>query len=368
MIGGEIDEGEQRRLGRLLGDQPHGLVVEEAVRLDVPGAEIARIEEVLDAGGGLEAARAHEGAIGRIERQRAVAAAAQRQRQPALDPPRGDAGDEIGEAAERARRQAGQHVVLGHPARAAAALGEELALLAVEGLEVAAIAGRHLDAIGLTNVEARLVMDHDDVRAAAGDMTGIHQRHLQPLGRGGFRFHKTVIDEVGNRRHARAGEFREIAVVVIAAPGLVRPGDGLAGQRGQTGQQAGDRRQAANAERIEPPQRVHQGNGDEAGQDHRPAQVRKDREQERRGVAVDHHHVDEVRGHLHDVVLEPRQQHQCHQQRQRQRARQRRTPQQRDEEEVQDSPGQHKGQATAEIGLGLQHDRQRRHVRCSNGR
>ncbi len=345
-----------------------GLVVEEAVRLDALRAEIARVVEVLNARGGLEAARAHEGAVGRIERDGAVAAAAQRQRQSALDPPRGDAGDEIGEAAERARRQAGQHVVLGHPAGAAAALGHELALAAVKRLEVAAIARRHLDATGLTDVEARLVMDHDDVRAAAGDMTGIDQRHLQPLGGHGLRFHEAVIGEVGNRGHARAGEFGEIAVVVIAAPGFVRPGHGLPGQRGKTGQQAGGRRQAADAERIEPPQRVHQRQDDERGADHAPAQVRKDREQVGRGVAVDHHQVDEVRGHLDDVVLEPRQQHQQHDQRQRQRARQRRAPQQRDKGEVQNAPRQREAHAAAEIGFGLQHDRQRRHVRCSNSR
>ena len=155
MIGGEIDEGEQRRLDRLLRDQLQRLVVEEAVGLDVLGAEIVRIEEVLDAGRGLEAARAHEGAIGRIERKRRVAAAAQRQRQAALDAARGDAGHEIGEAAERARRQPGEHVVFGEPARPAIALGEEFALDPVEGFEVAAIARRHLDAVGLTNVEAR---------------------------------------------------------------------------------------------------------------------------------------------------------------------------------------------------------------------
>ena len=126
-------------------DQRYGLVVEEAVGLDALGAEILCIIEVLDAGRGVEAARAHEGAIGRIERDGVVAAAAQRHRQAALDPARGDAGDEIGEAAERARGKAGQHVVLGHPARAAAALGQELSLLAVERLEVAAIARRHLD-------------------------------------------------------------------------------------------------------------------------------------------------------------------------------------------------------------------------------
>src|SRR5207244_7305527 len=106
--------------------------------------------------------------------------------------PRRDAGDEIGEAAERARRQAREYVVLGHPACAAAALGHELALATVKGLEVAAIARRHLDAVGLTDVEARLVVNHDDVRAAAGDMTGIDQWHLEPLGRHGLRFHEAV--------------------------------------------------------------------------------------------------------------------------------------------------------------------------------
>ena len=106
MIGGEIDEHEQRRRRRFLRHQLQGLVVEEAVGLDVLGAEIVRVVEMLDAGGGLETARAHEGAIGRIERDRVVAAAAQRQRQSALDAARRDAGHEIGKPAERARRQA----------------------------------------------------------------------------------------------------------------------------------------------------------------------------------------------------------------------------------------------------------------------
>ena len=79
----------------------HHFFVEGADELlDIPGAEVARVVKMLDAGGGLETARAHEGAIGRIERERLVAAAAQRQRQTALDPARSDAGDEIGEPAE----------------------------------------------------------------------------------------------------------------------------------------------------------------------------------------------------------------------------------------------------------------------------
>ena len=311
----------------------------------------------------LETARAHERAEGRIERNRVVAAAAQRQRQSALDAARGDAGDEIGEPAERARRQPGEHVVFGEPARAAIALGQELALLAVERLEMAAIARRHLDATGLPNIETELIMDHDDVRPPARGMAGIQQRHLQTLGGDRVRFHEAVIDEIRHRGDAGAGKFRQIAVVVIAAPGFIRPCDGISDQRRETGELAGQRRQAADAERIEPPQRIHQREDDEGGRYHRPAQIGKDRKQERRGIAVDHHQVDEVRGHLHDVVLEPRQQDQHHDQRQRQRARQRRTPQQRDPEEVQNSPRQQKAGARAEIGLGLQHHGQRRQMR-----
>ena len=223
MIGGEIDEREQRRRRRLLRHQAERLVIEEAVGLDVPGAEIVRVIEVLDAGGQLETARAHEGAEGRIQRDRIVAAAAQRQRQAALDAARGDAGHEIGEPAERPRRQPGQHVVFGEPARPAIALGQEFALLAVERVELAAIAFRHLDAAGRANIETGFIVDHDDVRPHALGMAGIQQRHLEPFGRGRIRFHEAVMDEIRHRGDAGAGEFRQIAVVVIAAPGFVGP-------------------------------------------------------------------------------------------------------------------------------------------------
>ncbi len=194
-------------------------------------------------------------------------------------------------------------------------------------------------------------------------MAGIQERHLEALGRGRGRFHEAVIDEVRHGGDAGAGKFRQIAVVVVAAPGFVGPFDGISDKGGKTGQLAGQRRQAADPERIEPPQRIHQGNDDQARRYHRPAQMGKDRKQECRGVAVDHHQVDEVRGHLHDVVLEPRQQNQHDHQGQRQCARQSGTPQHRDPEEVQDPPREQKAGARTEVGLGLQHDGQRRQMR-----
>src|SRR5207248_10608870 len=56
----------------------------------------------------------------------------------------------------------------------------------------------------LTDVEARLVMNHDDVRPAAGGVAGIHQRHLQPLGRDGVGFHKTVVYEIRRRQDRKS--------------------------------------------------------------------------------------------------------------------------------------------------------------------
>src|ERR1700730_7851118 len=115
-----------------LTDHPRGGVEEETVGLDIFRPQIVLIEEMLHASGGLEAPRAHEGAQRRIERKRAIAAAAQRRRQPALDAADGNARDEVREAAEGARREAFQHVVFGEPARPAVAFDQEIALLAVE--------------------------------------------------------------------------------------------------------------------------------------------------------------------------------------------------------------------------------------------
>ena len=159
-----------------------------------------------------------------------------------------------------------------------------------------------------------------------------------PRGRRDQVLHEAVLREVGDRADAGAEEFREIAVVVIAAPGFIGMIDGIADQCSEASELAGECREAADAERIEPPQRIHQRQRDETRPDHRPAQVRENRKQEGDRVAVDHHQVDEVHGHLHDVVLEPRQQHQHHDHGQRQRARERGPPQQRDPEAVEDAP------------------------------
>ena len=87
MIGGEIDEDEHRTARAFLLDHSRRGVEEETVGLELARAEIVPVVETLHAGGGLEAARAHERAERRIERERAIAAAAQRGGSPRLTRP-----------------------------------------------------------------------------------------------------------------------------------------------------------------------------------------------------------------------------------------------------------------------------------------
>jgi hypothetical protein len=70
-----------------------------------------------------------------------------------------------------------------------------------------AVARRNLDALGLADVETGLVVDHDDVGPPPDRMAGIHQRHLETLGRHRVGFHEAVSDEIRHCGDAGAGEF-----------------------------------------------------------------------------------------------------------------------------------------------------------------
>src|SRR5207248_3782912 len=125
-----IDKNEHRAVIVLFGDHSRRGIEEETVRFELARTEIVLVVETLHAGGDLEAARAHERAQCRIERNGAVAAALQRGRQAPIDAAGRDPRDEKGKTAETAGRQSLQHVVFGVPARSAIALDEEVALLA----------------------------------------------------------------------------------------------------------------------------------------------------------------------------------------------------------------------------------------------
>src|SRR5580658_10617665 len=214
MIGGQIDEDEHRAARMFLADHPRRSVEEKTVRFDIFRAQIVLIEEMLHAGRGLEALRAHEGAERRIERKRAITAAPQRRRQSALDSAGGNAGDEVREAAEGTRREAFQHVVFGEPAWSAIAFDQEIALLAVERLEMRAVAVRHLDARGHADVEARLVVDENNVRRLLGRRAALLANRLQAVGSEGVGLHEAVRHQFRDRIDAGAREGRYLAAAI----------------------------------------------------------------------------------------------------------------------------------------------------------
>ena len=74
MIVGEIDEDEHRSVRVLAREHCRAGVEEKTIGLDRRRRDVL-VVETLHAGGGLEAARAHEGAERGIDRERAVTAA-----------------------------------------------------------------------------------------------------------------------------------------------------------------------------------------------------------------------------------------------------------------------------------------------------
>ena len=105
MVGGYVGEHKQRRLRPLVRDRAQRLIEIEMVGLLLVGrTHLVLIDEVRDAGGQLEAPRGQEGARARVERDRLVATARERARQPAFDPVGRNPCDVELEPAEGTRR------------------------------------------------------------------------------------------------------------------------------------------------------------------------------------------------------------------------------------------------------------------------
>src|SRR5262249_61631401 len=104
MVHREIDEDEYRTMIVILRDHARGIIVIKAVGIRGPGMHLLGVEEMLDAGGCVEATRTNEGAEPGIEAIGAIAALAQRGRQAAFHAPGGEASDRLGKPAVRARR------------------------------------------------------------------------------------------------------------------------------------------------------------------------------------------------------------------------------------------------------------------------
>src|SRR5262249_34752319 len=94
-----IDENEYLAMTVILRDHARRIVVKKTVGIRGPGVHLLGVEEMLDAGGCVEATRTDEGAEPGIEAIGAIAALAQRGRQAALHAPGGEAGDRLGKPA-----------------------------------------------------------------------------------------------------------------------------------------------------------------------------------------------------------------------------------------------------------------------------
>src|SRR4051794_23691061 len=106
----------------------------------------------------------------------------------------GDSGHRSCEMSEGTRRESGEDVELGEPARAAGAFDDELARLAVEGLEMALVAFRHPNPGRDGDVEAGFVMKQNDVRELAGWMACRGHADFKAFSYGLIRFEIAVRD------------------------------------------------------------------------------------------------------------------------------------------------------------------------------
>src|SRR3954470_23294436 len=122
----------------------------------------------------------------------------------------GDPGDGGRKASVGTGRKAGQHVILCEPAWSAHALHDEFARLAVQRLEMMAIACGHLDAGRHGNVETGFVMEKDDVREFTRRPAGGGLRQLHAFSYRCVRFQISVPGEFMNSLDAGAREFGDI--------------------------------------------------------------------------------------------------------------------------------------------------------------
>ena len=194
---------------------------------------------------------------------------------------------------------------------------------------------------------------------------GIPRRDAETLARGGVRLEQTAGKIVADGSDARAAELRHIAVAVEL---LVRVARHRKGQRGETGEagEASHRRGAQpHAQRVEPPcdqqERDRRGDGNADGE----PQAGVDGQQEREGVDIDDHEIEEVDRHEQNAVLELRELDQHHDHPKRQPRRRRRPPQHGEHQEIEHAPGQHERRHRHRVGLGPVHDGDRRQMKHS---
>ena len=204
-----------------------------------------------------------------------------------------------------------------------------------------------------------LVEHHHDVRRLFGRLAGFFHHPLEMADFAGVGIEEATGEIVLRRGHAGAHEFGEIFAVVELAVGIGRPDECEAGEQRQRGDGAQRRDRAAHAQRIEPPDETKQGEEHSERKRDLLPEARIYREQERDGVGIDDHEVDEVDRHEHHAVLELRAQDQHRDERERKRARKHGTAQQREPEAIQNRPAEQERDLRDDVVLVAEHDRER---------
>ena len=223
-----------------------------------------------------------------------------------------------------------------------------------------AVAGRHLHARDRARIEARLVEHHHDVRRLVHRAGRVGGADGEPLAHAGVGLHHAARDQVADRGHAGAGELRHVVLGVEFLPRIVRHRERQRDEAAEAADRAGQRMAPPHPQRIEVPDQRQRDQRARDRDRHLGAELGEDVHQEREGVGVDDHQVDEVHRHQQHVVLELRQQDQHGEQGERQRGRDRGAAQQQQKSAIEQAPGQQIRGARHQRALGREQDRERR--------
>jgi hypothetical protein len=133
-------------------------------------------------------------------------------------------------------------------------------VLAVEGLEVCAIPGRNLDAGERANVEARFIVDKDDVGSAFRRTAS--SRRFETVGHASVGLEDLLTRQHRGRLDGGAKELRDVVAVVEHLPPLRRHGQSHTAQETETRHEPERRQPAADFARLGTPQRSDSPNRD----------------------------------------------------------------------------------------------------------
>ena len=200
------------------------------------------------------------------------------------------------------------------------------------------------------------VVHQDDVRRLSRRHAGGVRQRLEAIGDGRIGVHVSVRHQVGNGGHARARETRHVVVAQERFPRLLRGRQGRAHEGGGADGKSRRGGPQPDAKTVDPPDEHQRRERQREREQNLGIEVGPHRQQKPDRVAVDDHHVEEIRSHPDDVVLEPRQQDQDDDDQKRQRGRNGGTAQHGKPEEVEEAPGEAEEDLRPDRGFAPDHE------------